>query len=97
MTYFDPTQRLTDHVNYKKKTKFTNNKYFGPYPLDLISSRLYGTVKAHKPGKNYSKQTIASTVGTPPHVISRYLVNIVQTVLNKVSLTKLKFFMKTQE
>ena len=90
MTYFDPTQRLTDNVNYKKKQNL-------PYPLDLISSKLYGTVKAHKPGKNYSKQTIASTVGTPPHVISRYLVNIVQTVLNKVSFTKLKFFMKTQE
>ena len=32
MTYFDPTQRLTDNVNYKKKTKFTNKEYF-----DLIS------------------------------------------------------------
>ena len=49
----------------------------------LIPPRLYGTVKAYKPEKNYPMRTVVSTIGTPPYGISKYLVKIIQPTLNK--------------
>ena len=54
----DPTQKNTRKVRkhlckFRKQKKFTDKKYFEIYPSDPISPRLYGTVKAHKPEKNY--------------------------------------------
>ena len=53
------------------------------YPSDPILPRLHGTIKAHKPGKIYSMRTIVSTIQTPAHGISKYLVQIIQPTLNK--------------
>ena len=53
------------------------------YPSDAIPPRMYGTVKAHKPEKQYPMRLVVSTIGTPPHGISAYLVKIIQHTLNK--------------
>ena len=84
----DPTQKFTSKIQkclceLRKQKKFTDKEYFDLYPSDPIPPRLYGTVKAHKPEKNYPMRTIVSTIGTPPYGISRYLVNIIQPTLNK--------------
>ena len=44
---------------------------------------MYGTIKAHKPEKQYPMRLVVSTIGTPPHGISAYLVKIIQHTLNK--------------
>ena len=44
---------------------------------------MYGSVKAHKPEKNYPMRNIVSTIGTPVHGLSKYLVNIIQPTLDK--------------
>ena len=67
----------------KKRKKFTDREYFQIYPSDPIPPRLYGTIKAHKPEKNYPMRTIVSTIGTPAYGISKYLVEIIQPTLNK--------------
>ena len=41
-----------------KENKFTDKENFEVYPSDLVPPQLYGTVKAHKPKKNYRKRTI---------------------------------------
>ena len=53
------------------------------YPSDAIPPRMYGTIKAHKPEKQYPMRLVVSTIGTPPHGISAYLVKIIQHTLNK--------------
>ena len=53
------------------------------YPSDAIPPRLYGVIKAHKPGKNYPMRTIVATMGTAPYGTSKYLVDIIQLTLNK--------------
>ena len=67
----------------RKETKFTDKEYFQIYPSDPIPPRLYGTIKAHKPEKNYPMRTIVSTIGTPAYGISKYLVEIIQPTQNK--------------
>ena len=67
----------------RKERKFTDKEYFQIYPSDPIPWRLYGTIKAHKPEKNYPMRTIVSTIGTPAYRISKYLVQIIQPTLNK--------------
>ena len=84
----DPTSRLTNKIQKKlcklrKENKFTNKTYFELYPSDPIPPRLYGTIKAHKPEKNFPMRVIVSTIGTPPYGISKYLVDIIQPTLNK--------------
>ena len=84
----DPTSRLTNKIQKKlfqlrKENKFTNKTYFELYPFSPIPPRLYGTIKAHKPKKNFPMQVIVSTIGTPPYGISKYLVDIIQPTLNK--------------
>ena len=79
--YEDPTQnyhsKIQKHLcKFRKEKKFTDKEYFEIYPSDPIPPRLYGTVKAHKPGKNYPMRTVVSTIGTPPCGISKYLVKI---------------------
>ncbi|XP_065667862.1 uncharacterized protein LOC136088126 [Hydra vulgaris] len=44
---------------------------------------MYGVIKAHKPEKSYPMRIIISTIGTPNHGISEFLVKIIQPVLNE--------------
>ena len=67
----------------KNRKKFTDKEYFQTYQSDPITPRLYGTIKAHKPEKNYPMRTIVSIIGTPAYGISKYLVEIIQPTLNK--------------
>lgn len=50
---------------------------------------MYGTVKTHKPEKNYPMRIVVSTIGTPSYKSSEYLVKIIQPTLNK-NKTRLK-------
>ena len=84
----DPTLKFTNKIQkilcrLRKEKKFTDKEYFQIYPSDPIPPRLYGTIKAHKPEKNYPMRTIVSTIGTPAYGISKYLVQIIQPTLNK--------------
>ena len=84
----DPTQKYTSKIQkylckLRKENKFTDKEYFEIYPSDPIPPWLYETVKAHKPEKNYPMRTVVSTIGTPPYGISKYLVKIIQSTLNK--------------
>ena len=68
----DPTSRLTKKIQKKlcklrKKNKFTKKSYFKRYPSNSIPPRLYDTIKAHKPEKNFPMRVIVSTIGTPPY------------------------------
>ena len=67
----------------RKEKQFTDKEYFQIYPSDPIPPRLHGTIKAHKPEKNYPMRTIVSTIGTPAYGIFKYLVQIIQPTLNK--------------
>ena len=84
----DPTQEITRKVQktmreLKREGKFTEKEYKVIYPSDAIPPRLYGTIKAHKPEKNYPARLIVSTIGTPTYGLSKYLVQITQPTLNK--------------
>ena len=100
----DPTSRLTNKIHKKlcklrKENEFTNKTYFELYPSDPIPPRLYGTIKAHNPEKNFPLRVIVSTIGTPRYGISKYLVDIIQPTLNKLgklNLIKYKFHMISQ-
>ena len=70
-----------------KTGKFTKKEYEELYPSDAIPPRMY--VKAHKPEKDYPMRLVVSTIGTPPHGISAYLVKVIQHTLNK-NKTRLK-------
>ena len=66
----DPTLKFTNKIQkmlcrLRKEKKFTDKEYFQTYPSDPITPRLYGTIKAHKPEKNYPMITIVTTIGTP--------------------------------
>ena len=67
----------------KKRKTFTDKEYFQLYRSDPIPPRLYGTMKAHKPEKNYPMRTTVSTIGKPAYGICKYLVQIIQPALNK--------------
>ena len=91
----DPTQKHTSKIQkylckLRKEKKFTDMEYFEIYPSDPIPPRLYGTVKANKPVKNYPMRTVVSTIGTPPYRISKYLVKTIQPTLNN-SQHKIKY------
>ena len=82
----DPTQKYTSKIQkhlckLRKEKKFTDKEYFEIYPSDPIPPQLYGTVKAHKPEKNYPMRTVVSTIGGPPYGICKYLVKIIQPTL----------------
>ena len=83
----DPTQKYTSKIQkhlckLRKEEKFTDKEYFEIYHSDPIPPRLYGTVKASKPEKNYPMRTVVSTIRTPPYGIPKYLVEIIQPTLN---------------
>ena len=68
----NPTQKYTSKIQkhlckLRKVKKFTDTEYFEIYPSDPIPPRLYGTVKAHKPEKNYLMRAVVSTIGTPSY------------------------------
>ena len=83
-----PTLKFTNKIQrilcqLRKEKKFTDREYFQIYPSDPIPPRLYGTIKAHKPEKNYPMRTTMPTIRTPAYGISKYLVEIIQPTLNK--------------
>ena len=88
----DPTQSIIDKFqkllsSIKKEVEITNKLYRELYPSDGIPPRLYGTIKAHKPSKNYPARTIVSTVGTPSYKVSKHLVKVIQpTLKNETSI-----------
>ena len=63
--------------------KFTKQEYEKLYSSDPIPPRMYGTIKAHKPEKNYPMRIAVSTIGTPTYGISEYLVSFIQCTLDK--------------
>jgi hypothetical protein len=84
----DPTNIFAKEIRtalskLNKKGRFTKKEYEEMYPSDAIPPRMYGTIKAHKPEKQYPMRLVVSTIGTPPHGISAYLVKIIQHTLNK--------------
>ena len=90
----DPTLKICRKIckvlsNLNKKGRFTKQEYEKLYPSDPIPPRMYGTIKAHKPEKNYPMRIVVSTIGTPSYGISQYLVSFIQTTLNK-NKTRLK-------
>ena len=85
---FDPTQKQANKIKtilskLRKEDKLTNKKFFELYPSDPIQPRMYGMLKAHKPGKNYPMRIVVSTIGTPSYAISKYLVDLIQPLLNE--------------
>ena len=85
---YDPTNLLTGKFQrilrkLKKEGKFDKKTYSIIYPSDCIPPRLYGTLKARKPEKNYPMRAVVSTKGSPPYGTSKYLVKIIQATLNK--------------
>ena len=44
---------------------------------------MYGAIKAHKPEKNYPMWIIVSTIGTANHGLSKFLVDLIQPMLNE--------------
>ena len=67
----------------KKEEEFDKKTYWLIYPSDCIPPRLYETLKAHKPEKNYPMKAEVWTIGSPPYGTSKYLVRIIQPTLNK--------------
>lgn len=66
-----------------KESKFENKTYFKLYPSDAISPQSYRVIKAHTQAKNYPMRTLVLIIGTAPYGISKYLVDIIKTTLNK--------------
>ena len=84
----DPTPAFAIKVRntlckLNKRKRFSKSEYELVYPSDAIPPRMYGSVKAHKPEKNYPMRNIVSTIGTPVHGLSQYLVKIIQPTLDK--------------
>ena len=84
----DPTDSFARDIRKElsvlnKKGRFTKSEYNQIYPSDAIPPRMYGAIKAHKIEKNYPMRIIVSTIGTPPHGLSSYLVKVIQNTLNK--------------
>ena len=84
----NPALKFTNKIQkilcqLRKENKFRDREYFQIYPSDLVPPRLYGTMKAHKPEKNYLMRIILSTIGTSAYGILKYLVEIIQSTLNK--------------
>ena len=83
----DPTKKFATDIRkllstLNKKGKFTKKEYECLYPSDPIPPRMYGTIKAHKPEKNYPMRIVVSTIGTPSYGISQHLVTLIQPTLN---------------
>ena len=84
----DPTNSFAREIRKElsvlnKDGKFSKKEYEFIYPSDPIPPRMYGTVKAHKPDKDYPMRVVVSTIGSPPYGISSYLVKIIQPTLDK--------------
>ena len=82
------TSALTNKIQkqlatLRKQQKFETRTYFQLYPSDPIPPPLYGAMKANKPGKCYPMRAIVSAIGIPPYGISQYLVELIQTTLNR--------------
>lgn len=90
----DPTDTFVTEIQRKlsslnKKGRFDSKEYEKMYPSDAVPPRMYGTIKAHKPEKNFPMRIVVSTVGSPAYGISSFLVNLIQPTLDK-NKTRLK-------
>ena len=56
LKFTSKTQKISCRL--RKENKFTNREYFQIYLSDLVPPRLYDTIKAHKPQKNYPMRII---------------------------------------
>ena len=79
----DPTNFFTGKFQrhlwkLKKEDKFDKKTYSLIYPSDCIPLRLYWTLKAHKPEKNYPIRAVVSTIWSPAYGTLKYLVKIIQ-------------------
>nr|XP_047142849.1 uncharacterized protein LOC124817098 [Hydra vulgaris]XP_047142851.1 uncharacterized protein LOC124817100 [Hydra vulgaris] len=88
-SYAAKIRRFLSKLN--KKQRFSKEEYEKIYPSDPIPPQMYGVIKAHKPEKSYPMRIIISTIGTPNHGISEFLVKTMQPVLNE-NPTRLKNF-----
>jgi hypothetical protein len=84
----DPTNSLAEKIrvflrNLRKEGKLDNRTFYELYPSDPIIPRMYGMLKAHKPTKNYLMRIVVSTIRTPSYGTSKYLVDLIQPILNK--------------
>ena len=84
----DPTKTIASTIRSElcklnKKKRFTKREYQNIYPSDPVPPRMYGSIKGHKPEKNYPMRVIVSTIGTATYGISDYLVKLTQPVLNQ--------------
>ena len=84
----DPTPRIARRFQnalreIKKQGRIDDKLYERLYPSDPIPPRMYGTVQAHKPEKDYPMRIVVSTVGTPSYKTSEHLVQLSQPILNK--------------
>ena len=84
----DPTPAFATKIRnilckINKRKRFSKSEYELIYPSDAIAPRMYGSIKAHKPEKNYPMRNIVSTIGTPVYGLSKYLVYIIQPTLDK--------------
>ena len=84
----DPTKTFATNIKsllckLRKKGRFSDKEYEKLYPSDPVPPRMYGTVKAHKPEKQYPMRVVVSTIGTANYGISEYIVKIAQNTLNK--------------
>ena len=84
----DPTNSFAEKIrvflrNLRKEGKLDNRTFYELYPSDPIIPRMYGMLKAHKPTKNYPMRIVVSTIGTPSYGTSKYLVDLIQPILNK--------------
>ena len=77
------TKKSQNICPLRKEKKFTDKKYFQTYPSDPTSPRLYGTVRTHKPEKNYPVRTIVSTIETKLCEIFKCFAEIIQPTLDK--------------
>ena len=90
----DPTKPLLSKFQrevsrLKKEDKIDKQLFYSMYPSDATPPRLYGFVKAHKPSKDFPMRPVVSTVGTVFYGSSKYLVDLLQPMLNK-NLTRVK-------
>ena len=84
----DPTKTLTKKFQsvlsaMRKQDKLSNSQFYEMYPSDAVAPRMYGMLKAHKPQKNYPMRLVVSTIGSPMYGVSKYLVGLIQPVLDK--------------
>jgi hypothetical protein len=84
----DPTPSIVLKVQrilrlLKKQGKLSKSEYARLYPPDAVAPSMYGSIKAHKPEKNFPMRMIVSTLHTASYTLAMYLTQLIQPTLNK--------------